>query len=173
MLSFLFGHLPIVLASGIYFGGIYHYGKKLFFCLWRDLGVVMAQIYRRSNGSHFPMVLWVWWVADKGKKGRAAQAWLWELQSQPGKDISSEHWKDQLSSAFWRNPFQAFCPFFFLHLPLLSFIVSLSFSISATWSSDIFWNGWEIGVQKWNWHKECWRMGENHSSLFQTLFNEK
>lgn len=31
MLSFLFGHLPIVLASGIYFGGIYHYGKKLFF----------------------------------------------------------------------------------------------------------------------------------------------
>lgn len=126
-----------------------------------------------SNVSRFPMVLWVWWVAEKGKKRRAAQACLWELESQSGGDISNEHWKDQLSSEFPRNPFQAFCPLFFLLLLLLSFIASFSFSISATWSSDIFWNGWEIGVQKWNWHKGCWRMEKIHSSLFQTLFNEK
>lgn len=44
-----------------------------------------------SNVSRFPMVLWVWWVAEKGKKRRAAQAWLWELQSQSGGDISNEH----------------------------------------------------------------------------------
>lgn len=68
MLSYLFGHLPIVLASGIYFVGIYHYRKKLFSGLWRDLD-------RSGYGPNLQTAMWVvflWCFESDGlqKKGR-------------------------------------------------------------------------------------------------------
>lgn len=106
------------------------------------------------------------------EKGKSSQSTAMGLRWQPDgtfpKSTENTHDLHSGESLFKLSPTPFLSPFASSLFHPILFIFNFSCLISR-----YFWNGWEKGRQKWSWHKGNWSVGRNHSSLFQTLFNEK